>query len=80
MRKNGKFKKARFRSRFGQLLSHKEYLLSKCLNKNKCYKLFMFDTYGDGFINDDKAWYEARFNGKLVFTSTHSMYKFNSKS
>ena len=50
------------------------FLLSKCLNKNKCYKLFMFDTYGDGFINDDDAWYEARFNGKLGITS--SIYSF----
>lgn len=30
----------------------------------------MFDTYGDGFINDDDAWYEASFNGKLGITSS----------
>lgn len=45
-RVNGKFKKKVFaRSEFGD---NKEHTRTKCLGKNGCYKLKVYDTFGDG--------------------------------
>ena len=31
--------------------SNSRYELEKCLSKNRCYKFFFFDSFGDGFLS-----------------------------
>mmetsp|Transcript_10860 Transcript_10860/g.16413 ORF Transcript_10860/g.16413 Transcript_10860/m.16413 type:complete len:743 (-) Transcript_10860:421-2649(-) len=43
---NGKFKRQVFAG--ANFDSNSDYIRSKCLNKNKCYKLIVMDQHGDG--------------------------------
>ena len=63
--KNGNFGKVKFAASNFDTTSSTE-VRSKCLNKSKCWKLFMFDYYGDG-IEDGS--YTATWNGNIVVSS-----------
>jgi len=67
MRKNnGKFKTV-FTKAKGTFDSSSEYNFSKCLRKNKCYKLVMIDSYGDGLCcADGEGTYSATWKGSSI--------------
>ena len=62
--KNGKFGKIKFAA--SNFDNYSIVARSKCLNKSKCWKLFMFDSYGDGIEN---GFYSATWNGNIVVSS-----------
>lgn len=65
MRKNGKFKKTVFAN--DSFLNNTEVTLSKCLKKTKCYKLTVYDDFGDGICcKYGNGRFQGFWNGKEV--------------
>jgi len=64
--KSGNFKKVVWFVASSNFDSFSTEVRNKCLNKSKCWKLFMFDSYGDG-IEDGS--YTAYWNGDIVASS-----------
>ena len=62
--KKGKFKKIKFAASNFDNYSIEDR--KKCLNKSKCWKLFMLDSYGDGI---EDGFYSATWNGNIVVSS-----------
>ena len=65
----GEFTKKRFEQK--KLGDSSSISKSKCLNKTKCYKLIVYDSYGDGMCCDyGQGSYKILWNGKLKGCST----------
>lgn len=63
-RPNGKFKKKVFSGNGYE--SNADYVESKCLPKNKCYRLVVVDSFGDGLCcSDGQGSYKAYWKGKV---------------
>ena len=67
--KRNKFGKKMLLASLGSLPDNETVTYSKCLPRKKCYKLFMYDSYGDGLCClEGNGSYTAYWNGKCRLT------------
>jgi len=78
-RADGKFKKTVFqKTGFNE---NTQYNFSKCLIKNKCYKLVMVDSFGDGLCcADGSGTYSLKWKGNDISTPKFTNGKYKSSA